>query len=166
MMFGRALERFDFDDSARRKILEEVRALMESDYGGLFPLRVGGSATAEAIRRRRLAGRWVYVVPFLPAVLMMAMLAAYLFLDSRGWWGWSLLAPMLLIQVMATGIVMSWVWRRTTTPYLAAVLAKRGITICERCRHVIAVEDGSPTVDPSPSRCPECGTSVALKEST
>lgn len=157
MVFGRTLDALDLDRSARTRVRAEVRELMEADFVPFPPLRMGASRTESAGRRRRLAGGWIYAAPFVPATMMLAMLAAYMFLDSRGWWGWTLLVPILIVQVVVSAIVMSWILRRSTTPYLAAILSRRGIAICERCGYAIATGVGASADVDAPDRCPECG---------
>ncbi|MHC4838693.1 MAG: hypothetical protein ACYTF3_10980, partial [Planctomycetota bacterium] len=76
-----------------------------------------------------------------------------------GSWTWLWLPPLLLVQLVATLFVVSWILRRSSRPYLAEVLLRRGITICEGCGYVIA-PDGDAVDRRTESRsCPECGRS-------
>ncbi len=159
MRFGRGLDSLALDDASQRAVMEEVRSLMESDHGPLAPLGFGASTAPDAVRRRRAAGRLVGLTPLVPAAMMSATFIVFLLLDRSGSWTWLWLPPLLLVQLVATLFVRSWILRRSSRPYLAEVLLRRGITICEGCGYVIS-PDGVGVDGRTGSRsCPECGRS-------
>ncbi|MGA0287283.1 MAG: hypothetical protein ACO3YY_07755 [Phycisphaerales bacterium] len=157
MRFGRGLDSLALDDASQRAVMEEVRSLMESDHGPLAPLGFGASTAPDAVRRRRAAGRLVGLTPLVPAAMMSATFIVFLLLDRSGSWTWLWLPPLLLVQVVATLFVVSWILRRSSRPYLAAVLKRRGIAMCERCGYTLNSGEAITEASPAAGRCPECG---------
>ncbi len=160
LVLGRDLDDYGFDAEERAAISREMRELQQSDYGPYFPLSFGAPAAPDAVRRRRLGGRLITLVPFVPAAAMVLAVASSRFIPEAvtGWrWG-GLVVALVAVQLALSIACIAVLLQRAKRPYLAAVLRRRGIVRCERCGYTIST--GNPDETANEPRCPECGWAV------